>query len=217
MKKIAYTLAEVTIVITVIGLLSVVLVNTVKIDRFRDKQEKASVIKVIDEFNVAAAAIRDLEKKACPFKIFAYDVAGDMEYSLYKKNGSALAGTEDALAIFEDYLKLDRPSSGYYDFCDYTGWTSCPDDIKAARLIGEVYVGLKVTASTSTGALELCQDYYRISTDTKTEGGNELVEASDTDKKCWADLYIDINGKKGPNEVGKDIFIYSMGAAGIIY
>lgn len=216
MKKIAYTLAEIMIVITVIGFLSVVLTNTIKIDRFQDKNEKLSVLKVIDEFNVATAQIRDLEKKACPFKVFAHDIAGDMEYSLYKKDGSALAGTEDALEIFEDYLKLDRPASGYYDFCDYTGWADCPENIKGARLIGEVYVGLKVTADTSTAALEKCQDYYHISTDIKTDDGNELVDVGD-DKNCWADLYIDINAKKGPNEVGKDIFIYSLGAAGIIY
>ena len=143
-------------------------------------------------------------------------MAGDKEFALYKKSdGKTLAQTADAMALYEEYIKLDRPQSDYYDFCDYTGWASCTKNkIKAARLTGDIYVGIQVN---DNGALESCPNYYRISTEANVDEENSLITPDANEKICWGKLYIDINGKKIPNEVGKDIFIYGLSGAGIVY
>lgn len=221
MKKIykkAFTLAEILIVMTIVGILTAVLMHNLRLSQFDDKKFKAGAVKVIQEFNIASAKIRDLETTKCPTGNFVIDIMGDKEYALTTNGSTLMTTTTDVLDLFGEYIKLDHPSD-YYNFCDYTGWEDCPENVKGVKMAGDIYVGLKVTATTTS--MSACPDYYIIDTSAKDKeqgkaNENTLIQAG-TDKNCWANLYMDINGKQGPNKLGEDVFVYGLDKDGVFY
>ena len=48
MKKHAFTLAEVTLVLVLIGILAIVMIKNIKTDTFKDKELKAGAVKVVN-------------------------------------------------------------------------------------------------------------------------------------------------------------------------
>ena len=218
MKKHAFTLAEVTLVLAIIGILAIVMIKNIKTDTFKDKELKAGAVKVVNDFNIASMKIREIEHDKCPNAAFMVKAGSDWVYTLTEKDA------DKVLDLYGEYLKFDKPSSGYYNFCDHTGGLKDDDckgsaDIKGIRLAGDIYVGLKMNLKNDVP--EDCPtSYYRINTAAKDETPgvqNQNDEVTISGEKCWAKLYMDINGNAGPNEVGQDIFVYGMNSDGVLY
>ncbi len=231
MKKLAFTLAEVTLVLVIIGILAIVMIKNIKTDTFKDKELKAGAVKVINDFNIASMKIREIEHDKCPsaaFMVKAGSEENDWVYTLIEKDEKdatkVLNDATKVLDLYGEYLKFDKPRSGYYNFCDHTGGLKdedCKDsaNIAGIRLAGDIYVGLKMNLENDVPK-DCPTSYYRINTAAKDETPgvqNQNDEVTISGEKCWAKLYMDINGNAGPNEVGQDIFVYGMNSDGVLY
>ena len=218
MKKHAFTLAEVTLVLAIIGILAIVMIKNIKTDTFKDKELKAGAVKVVNDFNIASMKIREIEHDKCPNAAFMVKAGDDWVYTLTEKDATKV------LDLYGEYLKFDKPRSGYYNFCDHTGGLKdegCEEsaDIAGIRLAGDIYVGLKMNLENDVPK-DCPTSYYRINTAAKDETPgvqNQNDEVTISGEKCWAKLYMDINGNAGPNEVGQDIFVYGMNSDGVLY
>ena len=218
MKKHAFTLAEVTLVLAIIGILAIVMIKNIKTDTFKDKELKAGAVKVVNDFNIASMKIREIEHDKCPNAAFMVKAGNDWVYTLTEKDA------DKVLDLYGEYLKFDKPRSGYYNFCDHTGGLKDGDckgsaNIAGIRLAGDIYVGLKMNLENDVPK-DCPTSYYRINTAAKDETPgvqNQNDEVTISGEKCWAKLYMDINGNAGPNEVGQDIFVYGMNAEGVLY
>lgn len=218
MKKHAFTLAEVTLVLAIIGILAIVMIKNIKSDTFKDKELKAGAVKVVNDFNIASMKIREIEHDKCPNAAFMVKAGSDWVYTLTEKDA------DKVLDLYGEYLKFDKPRSGYYNFCDHTGGLKDEDckesaNIAGIRLAGDIYVGLKMNLENDVPK-DCPTSYYRINTAAKDETPgvqNQNNEVTISGEKCWAKLYMDINGNAGPNEVGQDIFVYGMNAEGVLY
>lgn len=218
MKKHAFTLAEVTLVLAIIGILAIVMIKNIKTDTFKDKELKAGAVKVVNDFNIASMKIREIEHDKCPNAAFMVKAGNDWVYTLTEKDA------DKVLDLYGEYLKFDKPRSGYYNFCEHTGGLKDADckgsaNIAGIRLAGDIYVGLKMNLENDVPK-DCPTSYYRINTAAKDETPgvqNQNDEVTISGEKCWAKLYMDINGNAGPNEVGQDIFVYGMNAEGVLY
>lgn len=197
MKLKAFTLAEVLICLMIIGALAIIMVQNVKTKDFTEKGYIANAFKAMEAVQQASVKIRDIENTACPTGSFMVEVVDDWEYALVNSSGSN-ANTAEVLDLYSNYIKFE--DSGF-KFCDHTGYCSDNDDILGAKLAGGIYLGFEVTA------IGDCPDYYMPNT-------AEMLSAKG---KCWGNLYIDVDGEKGPNQLGKDVFVIGLNESGLAY
>ncbi len=195
MKK-AYTLAEVLMCMVIIGFLAIIMVRNIKTKDFTEKNYTANALKIIQNMQQASLKIRELEKENCPTESFMVSVLDTWEYTLVDSSGNNLEAAE-VIDLYGKYLKFE--DSGF-KFCDYTTYCS-NDDIIGAKIAPESYIGIEITS------IEDCPEYYIPGSDATTAGKG----------KCWGKLYIDVDGKKGPNTLGKDIFVYGLNETGVAY
>ncbi len=195
-NKKAFTLAEVLVCLMIIGVLAAVMIQNIKTKDFTEDGYTATALKILDNVQQASLKIRELEPERCPTGSFMVDVAGDWEFTLVNDSQTAL-NTSEVLNLYGNYLKFEETD---LNFCDHTPYCS-DDDIKGAKLAGNSYIGFEV------GAIEDCPDYYMPNTDTIISGKG----------KCWGKLYIDVDGSKGPNTLGKDVYVIGLNENGIAY
>lgn len=200
MKKInpknAFTLAEVLICLMIIGVIAVVMIKNLRTQDFTEKSYIANGFKALETVQQASLKIRDLENTSCPMGSFMVNVAGTYDYTLVNASGTN-ANTTEVLNLYNNYLKLESVG---INFCDYTGYCS-NSAIKGAKLPGNVYIGFEVTSVTN------CPNYYLPNSSTLLTG----------EGKCWGKLYVDTDGPKGPNQLGKDVFVMGLNEKGVAY
>jgi len=203
----AFTLAEILIVVVIIGVVSVTMLRALKMDNTKTKQFQAGAYKVTQEFQSALMKVREIETSKVPTGNFTAEIMNDEEYALYSAN-ETLADTDDLLEILQNYLRLDSPG---LNFCSYTtafDSTYCSGTtIKGARIVGDMYIGLEVIADTSNGELVTCPSYYRVNPNVEVAGSG----------KCWGRLYLDTNGNEPPNVYGQDAFVFGLNKNGVVY
>lgn len=205
----AFTLAEILIVVMIIGVISILALRSLNTKNFEEKQFQASAYKIVEEFQQASVKVREIETESCPASQFAVDIMGDKEYAIYE-DGS-LANTQQVMDMYSNYLKMENMG---LNFCDITTAFSADycagaaaGQIIGAKVAGDMYVGLEVIADTNSGELGDCPSYYRVNPNTLVNGNG----------KCWGRLYFDANGKKGPNVFGQDAFVFGLDESGVIY
>ncbi|MBQ8476127.1 type II secretion system protein [bacterium] len=217
MKLRAFTLAEILIVLMIIGVIAVLMLRNLRSDDFKEKTYIAKAYKAIDTFDQASSQIRDVESTNCPLGLLMYksgfnaDGSYDFEIGVVNSSGNVV-NAQEALDIYGEHVKFEK--SGF-SFCDYTKYCEIqkakgndiePDDIPGAKLPGDIYVGIKMD-----GVID-CPNFYL------PESNGVLTVRADMKgnmPKCWAKLFIDVNGVDGPNEEGKDIYIYGLDALGV--
>lgn len=195
-KKQAFTLAEILICLVIIGFIALIMIKNVKTKDFTEKTYIASAFKAFESVQQASVKIRDSETESCPTGSFMVNVAGDWEYTLVNSSGIN-ANTEEVLNLYGNYLKFENIG---INFCDYTSFCS-DEEIKGAKLPGNMYIGFEVTE------IEDCPDYYMPNTATIINGSG----------KCWGKLYVDVDGTKGPNTLGKDVYVIGLNESGLAY
>ena len=195
MKK-AFTLVEILLCMVIIGVIAVVMVQTIKTKDFTEKSYIANALKIMDNIEQASLKIRELEKTNCPMGMFMINIMDTWEYALVNSSGNSASAT-DVINLYAKYLKFENTG---LKFCDHTGYCS-NDDIIGAKIHSDSFIGFEITST------EDCPNYYMPGSDTLTNGKG----------KCWGKLYMDVNGTKGPDELGKDVFIFGMNEIGIAY
>lgn len=198
-KKFAFTLAEILVCLMIIGVIAGIFMKNIKGESFTKKSYIANAYKVINAFDQASTKIIETDPTSCPTGTFLTKAAGlkDPEYT-FSNSAGGNANTSEVLKVYSKFIKFEQSS---INFCDYTGY--CTDtSIKGGRLHGNVYMGIKVGGSAAN-----CPSYYL------PNASGAITVGANT--KCWGNLYIDVDGLKGPNKLGEDVFIFGLGARGI--
>lgn len=207
MKK-AFTLPELAIVMIIIAIIALVMIQTLKPEKYSQKTNQASAMKVIEYVNQASVQIMDLEKEKCPARSFMVKPAGTStwEFAILNDSGST-ASAQEVAELFGEHLKYE---SDILDFCDYTDFCT-NDDIKGAKLAGEAYIGFELFDS-----VDDCPAYYFPGDENQTPAPKITEGGIEQTRKCWGKLYIDANGQKGPDTEGQDIFVFGLAQDGIV-
>lgn len=208
MKSKAFTLAEIIIVLTIIGTLATIMMVTVKPDKFRKDVNLANARKAIEFINQAAVQILDLEHTQCPSGAFMVKPAGTSawEFDCNTANSTAIA------TLFGNYIKYE---TSVIDFCAATG--ACPsgtaaNTIMGARTTGDIYIGFEKTNIGNCPAYRIPGETTDTAVPTKLNvrtGNPELVQ-------CWGKVYIDVDYKDKRNTIGDDLYVYGLGQYGIV-
>ena len=202
MKK-GFTLAEILICITLLGILATIMVKNINSKDFKEKTNYSKALKVIEMVDQAAMQIRETDKTRCPMGSFMVDVLGTPEFAFYQ-SGTTFVTDSNVRTIFGDYLKYETTATRGYAAID-SSYTSIP----SAKLPGDIWVGFKVLASSSTPVD--CAAY-------KLPNQNgEVKDMPANGKKCWGMLLVDVNGDETPNEYGKDVFTFYFDENGLLH
>jgi len=226
MKKFtAFSLAESTIALVVIGVLAVITLKVLSSDELKDRSKLAKVYKAFNEIESAAAQVKASEPDQCPDKAFMTKVRNTAkndvfdndyytyEYGLFKTDGSYAPASEVA-AIFARHMDFEEEN---LNFCSYTGYCS-NNNIKGGKIIGDIYIGFEVTADTSTGTVTNCPTNYWMPNFDKEDYKNHGYFKQITKPKagkCWGRVYVFIKSRTPENQEGKDIFIWGLDENGI--
>ena len=193
MQNKAFTLAEILIALTIIGFISIVMIKNIKMADLKEDTNSAKAFKVLEVFDEASTNIRDTAY--CPMGKFIYKDVDDYELGL------KIAQDMNVLDMYSEFVKFEKR---YDSFCDYTGYSDCNGTIPAAKIPGDIYIGIEQLDEVSD-----CPDYYMPDNPTKIEVLENPIEGKKP--QCWAKLYVDTNGKEEPNTLGKDVFIFGIG------
>ena len=103
-KKAGFTLVELLIVFSIIGIIASIMLMTIKPQNYHDKEAYMKATKMIGVFEKASVQIRDLEHEQCPTSSFMSKLPGSTyEFSLVNESGSK-ATSEDVVNLFGKYL-----------------------------------------------------------------------------------------------------------------
>ncbi|MBQ4647071.1 MAG: type II secretion system protein [Candidatus Gastranaerophilales bacterium] len=211
MFKKAFTLAEILITMVIISIIALVLIQTLKPQKYYEQTNLANAYKAVEIINQATTQITSSEPTQCPTGTFTYKLPGktDVEFAILKSSGSSEAEVEDIVALFGNHIKYEADS---LNFCDFTGF--CNDsDIKGARIAGGIYIGFEKFSE-----VDDCPDYFTPGEATKISAPQKYNPLTNTQSpvQCWGKVYIDVNGTKGPDTEGQDVFVYGLGEFGIV-
>lgn len=196
MKKKAFTLAEIIFCMILICFMYLIVLYNIKTEGINDKAIIATANKTVSSIDEASLKLRGTSN--CPNGSLMDNVAGTSELGIINDDGT----TPDASDIINIYSKFLKFTKKGINFCDYTTYCQNADieTIEGAKLPGDVVIGIEVLEE-----IETCPDYKTI--DTK-----ETIEGKD---QCWGKLYIDVNSKKEPDTLDKDVFIFGLDKNGV--
>ena len=207
MKKIAFTLAEVMLAMSIIGVLAVVSFKAMNTKNIDEQTKKAKAHQALAAIEQAASNIISQEDTKCPAKAFMVKVAGTYEYATYKANGTTLAATSDVVSMFSEYMKTEKTN---LNFCTYSNYcASSNTSIKGFRIAGDVYIGIKVFGDT---AIADCPTTYYM-----PDSAQAITVTAAKAGKCWGELYVDVDGTKGKGVLGDDVYKWGLGEMGVVH
>ena len=211
MKNKAFTLAEILISLTIIGIISILMIKNADTTQIKGKMNTAKAYKVFNAFDNASIQIRELNKVNCPMGTFIVSSGKNSSgnYVLEKAlidSGKDAVDSQEALDIYGEQIKFSQTG---INFCEYSGYCDeSTTDIAGVKMPGDIYVGMEVTN------IGDCPSYYFPEINSQLTVRNNI---DNTKPQCWAKLYVDVNGKEDPNTLGEDVFIYGIDAYGIYH
>ena len=208
MKK-GFTLTEVLIVMTVIGVIAIVILGDFKRQDYTTTKYATYGLKAIELVEQASIKIREIEKTHCPIGVFMSKRGGRSDFTteIVDSSSNSIDASEVA-TLFGKYIRYD---TGIVDFCTYSKYTPC-SNVNGAKLAGtKTYIGFKVynkpadcpAARFPNDTADTTPQYYD-----KNTGTHKTAQ-------CWGELYIDVNGIEAPNQRGKDVTVIGLGEYGI--
>ena len=208
MKNRAFTLAEVVLVMVLMGIIAIALIRTVKVKDVQSKTDTVAAYKAINLFDQASFSLRDIDSTYAPTGAFIQKTGktvkadGSIEYS-YERTIN-VSNAADIRNAFATYVKFD---STYDNFCTYSGYCDASETYPGGR-IGDIYIGFELLENISD-----CPNFYM------PEAEGEIAVREDLrtgiKPKCWAKIYIDTNGNKDPNTLGNDVYIFGIDELGL--
>lgn len=208
LKK-AFTLAEISISIIIIGVICVIMIGALNPKKYDEKTNTASLMKTLEFISQASVQIMDMEDAKCPARSFMIKPAGSAawEFAILNSSGSS-ASAQEVAELFGEHLKYE---SNIISFCDYTSYCS-DSNIKGAKLPNGAYIGFEITST-----VQDCPAYRMPYEETDTPAPTKYSKSTGTFEtaKCWGKLYIDTNGLKSPDTLGQDVYVFGLGENGI--
>lgn len=181
-RKKAFTLAEVLITLGIIGIVAEITIPTL----YTGFAKQSTVAKLQKEYTTLAQAVKLSEVDN-----------GSVDSWAFPATDSSGSDPSLTLAFAQTYI---LPYLKIAKKCDLnTGMHCWPDSVKT--LYGVPY-GVSISDSSAYMAKYVLQDGSLLALK-----GN-YVDA--TEGGGFVDVYVDINGLKGPNVVGKDIFSFFL-------
>lgn len=213
MKKIiAFTLAEILIALTVIGVIAVMMMVTIDKKGMDEDLGKAKAYQAFEAIQQASAKLLSTETTLCPEGRFLTKILGtsstgsNYEYAFLNDSGED-ASTDDVLSVYNKYIRFEKKD---LNFCSYSNYCeSSNTNIKGGRIVGNIYIGFEVYGDT---ALQDCPNTYYL-----PESEEMVTKTAGTTGKCWGNVYVDTDGPKGEGALGKDVFVWGLGETGIAY
>ena len=210
--KNAFTLAEILIVMVIIGIIAVILIQTLNPNRYSEKTNIANARKAIELIKQATSQMIELEKEQIPTGTFMTRPAGSdsWEITILNEDGND-ASVEDIVNLFGNYIKYE---SDVIDFCNFTSFCN-NENVKGAKVAGGIYIGFEKFDDTD---IDDCPAYYMPNSENQISAPTTLDKTTgefDKVKQCWGKVYIDVNGIKGPDTEGQDVFVYGLGEYGM--
>lgn len=196
MKKIAFTLIELSVCMIIIGFIAITVINNHRNNSIEEKAFLPKARKTISALQNASQQIR--LSSNCPTKNFIIESLGTWHFALMNSDETATADIEDIIEMYGYYMKYQNSS---INFCDYTDYCS-DSNIKGAKLPDGTYIGFELYNTIKT-----CPNYIIPENTTNTTGKG----------MCWGAVYLDTNGKNKPNTLGKDVYMFGLGEYGLIY
>ena len=212
MKNKAFTLAEIMIVLMIMGFLIIVMIKNIRLDEYSQKELIANGQKAIQFVEQGFTQIKAQEAENCPTHTFMHKVGGTYEYTLFSSGGN-YASASDVISMLENHLKTE--STGF-QFCSNTSYCS-NTEIVGAKMPGDIYIGVEVLMSSTSTTPTDCPQYYMPGETTPSPAPtvfNKSTGNFETDK-CWGKVYIDTNGTKGPDALGQDVFVFGLNSQGV--
>jgi len=194
--KNGFTLSEVLITLAIIGIVAALTIP-VLMANYQKVQEVAALKKAYSEITQALNLMTN--NLGCP---------GDLECTgIFKSTGDSLSNNNELGMELKKYFKLAKDCGTNYDPSDES--TKCWSDSVSGTYDGasersdySSYFGGAYTLLTADGFAIAA---YNYGNDCTTNWSPSVP--NDTLSKVCGNLYIDINGNKGPNNVGRDIFV----------
>ena len=100
MFKKAFTLAEILIVVMIVGFIAMALIKALSNNSYTEKAMHANALKTITAIEQASAEIKDTEHTQVPTGAFMEYVTGQATYTTYNASGSAQATASDIVTLF---------------------------------------------------------------------------------------------------------------------
>lgn len=192
MKK-AFTIAEVLIALTIIGVIAAITLPVLS-NSYNDRMYDAALKK---NFSVLSNAF-NLSKK--------YDY---IEYEDWDHRDSNIQ------AIYNDYLMLKKYLFVTRECKNKTGcWskdiTKAPNGKNNAENATEKGIGGDIITFSLNDGTNVCLDYW---------GKSDIISRFGVEKNLLDDtlsIWVDVNGDKKPNRLGKDVFAFILTKNGLV-
>ena len=224
MKKFAFTLAEVLITLTIVGVVAAMTIPTV-IGSSQNQKNAAALSVAVSDWENAMAAMMSRDGAT---DLFETSVWKDMPAKLDSSSSDAdiqksVAGISEYLKIvdyYKDYETLYGSSSSPKKI-DGTDVPSLqPDGVLLVSSKGFVYC-VKIPDSKNglkTGLHSIKDDEGTIVDSEEVENTEDsILEAGGNLYNIAATVTIDTNGISKPNMWGRDSFVFYLGSDGILY
>ena len=206
-KIYAFTIIEVLIVMSIIGVITAILLVNINLKSHIKKGDSLMAFKAIQSVDDALGQIRNTETEVVPTGLLMIkNASGNYEYAILSTNGGgALANTTELVGMVGDYMKKD---GDVINFCNFT--SACSNSgIKGFKLPGGFYVGFE--------KFESAQDCpsFRMPNNPDTEI-KPAIDLNGNTKQCWGKLHVDTNGTGSPDALGEDYFVFGLDEFGVV-
>lgn len=188
----------------VIGILIALLIRAVNGLGIDEKQNTATIYKIMDDFTQISLRTLNHDTKHFPTGTYIQEVVGSWQYmAVNDENNPATAG--DIIKYLAKYARFKKTG---IDFCSNSDCKALGLEgatVDGARMFSDAYIGIllnpDVENTDGTGITD-CPQYHLPD----VEG---LITPS-SNYKCFAKLLVDTNGKKLPNKLGEDIYVFGI-------
>ena len=201
-NKAAFTLAEVLITLGIIGVVAALTIPNL----VANYQKKLLINQNKQAYSLIINALNKIKSDSPSFsyvssEIFAPSTSQDQALTLFSKYFKTTK-----LRVGTYRIKKMRPGESHDDANKYDDGEEMPStNLQTAN--GMIIGLLKFTYA---GCIRIGEVYIYNPDGTiaRDENGNPLTEPSE--RETCADIFIDVNGKKDPNQYGKDVFRFSV-------
>ncbi len=207
MKKFGFTLGEVLIALTLVGIISALTIPTL-VGENQKKVYGASLATAVSNFETATRSMIQAEDVPDLFSTRAW--RGLPNFTLNQTSGDAVI--RRFMANLGDYIELIDYSSNAAAF--YNGKT-IRDINRTAIGVGNWAMQNKVVFQANNGAVYMVEFSVPGMNRIKTEA--EVLANNINLKKAVGTVAIDINGAASPNTFGRDIFYFYLSSDGVLY
>ena len=194
MKKFAFTLAEVLITLTIIGVIAALTIPNL-IQKYQDEALKTAYKKT---YNILNNAYKTVIAETGPLDCYYYSIGNTMNAGQVTKDCSALYNK-----LFESALKIAKkcennalqngclPENGYKSSESVDMGNGMSEEDANNNRMGCWYVKGNTVNNTLSAVI--------------LNDGQIIIY-----RNSWCIMFVDVNGKKGPNKWGYDLFEFDI-------